>query len=182
MIHYDEIFYGNLSGGRLDGYCGITLELGTEREASAEALLATVLAFGRTKIFRVQGDFKHQNKEDLYAVLSTLKENGFITVGVLDGKTKEDWMDELVIRVVNLTNAPWLSFAAQEIHFQPKIGKDLVPPALGELHAQAMCYLDISRDLTATDVFDFLKKYPLWRLYSPPSKTYRMPITMKEEE
>jgi len=53
MIHYDEIYYGNLNGGRLDGYCGVTLELGTNREASVSSILSTILSFGRTKIFRI---------------------------------------------------------------------------------------------------------------------------------
>lgn len=182
MIHYDEIYYGNLSGGRLDGYCAITLELGSSHEASASAILSTVIGFSRTKIFRVLGDFKHANKDDLYTILSTLKENGYITIAVLDGKTKEDWMDQITLRILAINEGPWLLFSASEIHFQPLLKENLQPPTLAEIHSQALCYLDINRDLTATEVFDFLKRFPLWRIYSPPSKTYRMSITMKEEE
>ncbi len=182
MIHYDDLFYGNISGGRLDGYCAITLDLGAERSCNASTILETVLAFGRTRIFRLIGNHKASSKEDLYTLLSTLKENNYITFAVLDGKTKEEWMDELTFRVVTLTEAPWLLFAASEIHFQPIARENLQPPALTEVHSQATWYLDVNRDLNATEIFDFLKRNPLWRVFSPPSKIYRLAIPMKEEE
>lgn len=182
MIRYDEIYHGNLSGGTLDGYCAITLELGTEKEANPSSLIASVLGFGRTKIFRVLGDTKHSSKEDLYSLLSTLKENGYITMVSLDGKTKEDWMDQATFRVVTISEAPWLMFAASEIHFQPMLKENLEPPQLSEIHARATCYLDVNRDLPSSEIFSFLKKYPLWRIHVPPSKTFRMPLTVKDDE
>lgn len=182
MIHFDDLYYGNISGGQLDGYCGVTLELGTIREARASTLLSTVLDFGRTKIFRVLGDHKKSSSEDLFVLLSTLQENGYITIAVLNGKTKEPWMDHATLRVLYINEGPWLMFQASEIHFHPMLKENLEPPQLTEVHAKAVCYLDINRDLTASEVFDFLKRYPLWRLYSPPSKTFRMAIKPKEEE
>lgn len=182
MIHFDEIFYGNLSGGLLDGYCAITLELGTSREASASSLIQTILGFGRSKIFRMLGDFKKSSREDLFTLFSTLQENGYITACVLDGKIKEDWMDRIGYKIVHITEGPWLLFKVEEIHFQPVLKENIQPPNLSEIHSQARCYLDVNRDLTAFEVFDFLKKYPMWRLFSPPSKTYRMALTLKEDE
>lgn len=182
MIHYDDLFYGNLSGGRLDGYCAITLELGSERSCSASSALSTILSFGRTRIFRIIGNSKASTKDELYTLLSTLKENNYITFAVLDGKTKEEWMDELTFRVVELSEAPWLLFAAAEVHFKPLVKENLQPPSLAEVHQQATWYLDVNRDLSASEIFDFLKKNPLWRIFSPPSKTYRMALPMKEEE
>jgi hypothetical protein len=181
MIHLDELYYGNISGGTFDGYCAVTLELGRAREASASALLSTILSFGRMKIFRVVGDSKKTPTEDLFTLLSSLKENGYVTIAVLDGKTKEPWMDQVSYRVANITEAPWLLFQVNELHFQPIAKEDLQPPCVTEIHTKAICYLDVNRELTATTVFEFLKKYPLWRLYSPASKAYRMALTLKEE-
>jgi hypothetical protein len=182
MIHYDDLFYGNLSGGRLDGYCAITLELGTEKSTSARALLSTILSFGRTRIFRIIGKHKASTHDELYTLLSTLKENNYITFAVLDGQVKEEWMDELTFRVVTVSEAPWLMFAAAEVHFQPIAKENLQAPSLAEVHQQATWYLDVNRDLSASEIFEFLKKNPLWRIFSPPSKTYRMALPMKEED
>jgi hypothetical protein len=182
MILYDELYYGNISGGTLDGYCAVTLELGTSREARVSTLLSTILSFNRAKIFRLVGDHKKSSSEDLFTLLSTLQENNYITLAVLDGQNKEEWMDKVTLRVVQISEAPWLMFQAAEIHFQPMLKENLEPPQLTEIHGRAVCYLDVNRELTASEVFDFLKRYPAWRLHSPPSKIFRMSLTVKEEE
>jgi hypothetical protein len=70
--------------------------------------------------------------------------------------------------------------AGSEIHYKPLVTEEIEVPQLREIHAGAMCYLDIRRDMHPTVVFDFLKKFPLWRLFSPASKSYRMAIPLLE--
>lgn len=182
MLRYEDLYFGNMGGGPLDGYCAVILELGGSREASTSALLSSILNFGRTKVFRLVGDLKKANKEDLYTLLEGLRENNFITMAVLDGKTLEPWMEKVALKIVNISEEGWMQFAVSEIHFQPMKKENIEPPQLRDIHAQAHCYFDVSRDIPAIEVFAFLARYPLWRIYTPPSKIYRMPIAVKEED
>jgi hypothetical protein len=182
MISYDDLFYGNLSSGQLDGYCAVTLELGKEKRTNIKPLISTILTFGRTKIFRVMGDFKHTPGEDLFTLLSILRENNYLTVAVLDGQKKEEWMEQITYRIINITEEPWLAYAAQELHYQPMKKEDLELPILQDIHLKSFCYLDVNRDLIPAVVFDFIKLFPQWRIFSLPSKNYRMTIPIKEED
>lgn len=182
MIKLEDVYYGNLSGGQLDGYCAITIEFGDKRAVSLSLLVSTILKFARTKIVRVVGDLKYTPAEELASLLSILKENGYITIAVLDGATRQEWMNYVSFKVVRVTELPWLMFACNEIHFQPLNTDIIQPPFLADIHTKAACYLDVTSKMTATSIFDFLTKYPLWRIYSPPTKTYRMPIIIKDEE
>jgi hypothetical protein len=182
MIHFDDLYFSNIGGGRLDGFCAVTLEVGAEKSEWPEVLLSSILGFGRTKLFRIYGDYKFAPVEDLYTLLACLKDNGYVTVGILDGQNRQPWMDLLSLKIVNITEQPWLGFAASEIHYQPMRHDNIETPQLQEIHTQSSLYIDASRDLTPTEIFSFLKKNPGFRIYSPPSKVYRMTVPIKEVE
>lgn len=181
MIHIDELTYGNIGGGLFDGKLAVLLELGDTRAVDVRRLSSTILRFGRTKIVRLSGNARESTSDDLSTLVRVLRENLYIVIGVVDGSSNPPWTGDLSYKAVNITEGEWLMGAANEIHYRPIVKVNIPSPALTDIHSRSTLYIDVDRDITATEMFDFICRNPLWRVYSPPSKAYRMTIKIEEE-
>ena len=183
MLHLaeDGIWFGNISGGRLDGLAAITIEFGLHRDIRVEDLLATINGFGRTYFLRFAGDLHHQPVEDMTTLTAVLREQGKVLSSETKGTERYPWMDSIPYRVAILAERSWLMYRAEEIRFT--VTEKPALPELADIHSQSYLYAVPGRDTAQSVVLDVLREHPFVRLYSPRFTThYRYPISLVTEE
>jgi hypothetical protein len=176
MISYDDVYYSNIPGGFFDGALAIFLELGDQNHCSLEELTNSILKFNKTLLLRILGNDKATTQEDLTSFIQTMKENGYSIQGTFHGSDRPPWLDLVSYRIVTITEEPWLSYSANEIHYQPRLKVDIKPPLLQQVHRGSILYIDSHREIAPRELFDFIMRFPTFRVFSSPSKVYRMPV------
>ena len=179
MLRIDELHFSTLRGGLLDGWPAVCVELGDARSIGVPELLHSITGFAKNVVVKILGNAHDNGSEDLYALCSSLKEQGFIVAAELRGNEKRPWADSVQYKIAVISEDPWLMFACSEVRYSPSKGGAIPSPTLSGIHYSSYCYLIPHRDNTGEEVFDFFRSHPGFRVLS--NKTYRKGITIKEE-
>jgi hypothetical protein len=179
LLRVTDLHYSTLHGGMVDGFPAVVIELGGGRTVSVSALCASISVYVKSCVVNIRGDAHDNTNDALYALCSSLKEQGYYVSAHLRGNEKRGWVEALSYKVAFITEEPWLMFATNEVRYGPTHGGEISEPYLAPIHFTSYCYLVPHRDNTGEEIFDFLAKHPGFRVFS--NKTYRKSIGIKEE-
>lgn len=178
-IGLTDLHFSTLHGGMLDGFPAVNVELGRERVVEVPALIASITSFAKSCVVKLSGSAHDNGSDALYALCSSLKEQGFFIAAELRANEKRPWVDSVKYKIALIDEEPWLMYAAEEVRYSPSKGGEIANPYLSPAHFSSYCYLLPHRDNGGEEIFNFLRSHPGFRVLS--AKTYRKTITIKEE-
>jgi hypothetical protein len=178
MLHVSELYFANVRGGMLDGFPAVCAELGQDHAVGVSELVTSISAFAKSCVVKILGNTHDSDNESLFALCSSLTEQGYLVAAEIRGHEKRSWADTLKYKIALIDEQPWLMYACNELRYTPTQGGEIAKPFLAGIHYSTYCYLIPHRDNSGEDVFDFLSRMPGFRVLS--SKTYRKTIPIKE--
>lgn len=179
MLHVDELHFSTVRGGMADGFPVVHVELGKDRAVGVGTLVKSITSFAKSVLVKICGDIHNNGNDELYALVSTLQEQGYGVIAEVRGNEKRPWADKVLYKIALIDEEPWLMFACNEIRYSPSHGGEIPYPNLLGIHINAYCYLIPHRDCAGGDIFDFLRSHPGFRVLS--GKTYRQSIPLAED-
>jgi hypothetical protein len=178
----EELYCSNISGGAHDGVLAIYLHLGDKLFIDLAALIRSILDFKWTRTVLIQGSAPESENEGIRTLIMTLRENGYAVLVSSRGSERPPWLEYATYRITYIDEDPWLCYASNEIHYIPSSPLLLKPPFLTQVHSQSILYVEAGKDMPPREILDFVGKNPHFRIYTKPSRVYRITVPMSAGE